>query len=146
MHPRIHFTVAAVIHRNGRYLMVTEIIDGLQVLNQPAGHVEPGESVLEAVRRETLEETCWQVEPVACLGLGYYAAPSGDSFHRVTLVCDPLIEVVATPDADIESRLWLSAAEILGDRYRHRSPMVRAAIRDHQAGVRYSLAMLRDYR
>lgn len=146
MQSRIHFTVAAVVYRDGHYLMVTEIVDHLQVLNQPAGHVEPGESALEAVQRETLEETGWQVNPIACLGLACYVSAGGDTFHRCTLLCDPIAETSASLDPEIESRLWLSAADILGDRYRHRSPMVRGAIQDHRAGMSYPLAMLRDYR
>jgi hypothetical protein len=55
-------------------------------------------------------------------------------------------ETSAPLDPDIESRLWLSAAEIPGDRYRHRSLMVRGTVRGHLAGIRYPLAMLRDYR
>ena len=55
MPAQIHLTVAAVIHRDGEYLMVTETIDGARVLNQPAGHIEPGESALDAVCREALE-------------------------------------------------------------------------------------------
>lgn len=146
MSARIHLTVAAVIHRNGEYLMVTETVDGARVLNQPAGHIEPGESALEAVCREALEETGWQVHPVACLGLACYIAPDGGTYHRYNLLCDPIAERSDRLDPDIESRLWLPAAAILDDSYRHRSPMVRGAVEDHRAGLGFPLTLLRDYR
>lgn len=146
MESQIHFTVAAVVCRDGHYLMVTETVDGRLVLNQPAGHAEPGESALEAVCRETLEETGWQVTPVACLGLACYVAPDGSTFHRCVILCDPVAEISTHLDPDIQSCLWLPVDRILDDTYHHRSPMVRGAVQDHLAGRRFSLALLRDYR
>jgi len=146
MSAQIHLTVAAVIHRAGEYLMVTEIVDGARVLNQPAGHIEPGESALEAVCREALEETGWQVRPVVCLGLACYIAPNGGTYHRYNFLCDPIAERSDRLDPDIESRLWLPAAAILDASYRHRSPMVRGVVEDHRAGLGFPLSLLRDYR
>ncbi|MFZ5652885.1 MAG: NUDIX domain-containing protein [Pseudomonadota bacterium] len=146
MQSQIHFTVAAVVCRDGRYLMVLEDIDGQLVLNQPAGHAEPGESALEAVCRETLEETGWRVAPTACLGLACYVAPDGGTFHRCVILCDPVAEVTGELHPEIHSRLWLPAERILDHSYRHRSPMVRGAVQDHLAGRRFPLALLRDYR
>lgn len=146
MSTRIHLTVAAVIHRDGDYLMVTETIDGASVLNQPAGHVEPGESALEAVCREALEETRWDVRPIACLGLACYLAPDGGTYHRYNILCEPIAEIPGPLDPDIDARLWLPASAILDGSFRHRSPMVRGAVEDHRAGLGFPLALLRDYR
>ena len=70
-------TVAAVVERDGRFLCVEERIKGRLVINQPAGHVEPGEDFIAAVIRETLEETAWQLEPEALLGVYTWQAPGG---------------------------------------------------------------------
>lgn len=146
MRTQVHLTVAAVIPRAGEYLMVVERISGQRVLNQPAGHVEAGESPLDAVRRETLEETGWQVTPVACLGLACYVAGSGATYHRLSFLCEPLARVSEHIDPDIETALWLPIEQIQGTAYRHRSPMVQGVIDDYRAGIRYPLEMLRDYR
>ncbi|MBI2784138.1 MAG: NUDIX hydrolase [Gammaproteobacteria bacterium] len=146
MRSQIHLTVAAVVPRDGHYLMVVENIAGERVLNQPAGHMEAGESPIEAVRRETLEETGWLIEPIACLGLACFVAASGATYHRLSFVCEPIGQITDQIDPDIETALWLPAAAIRGADYPHRSPMVRGVIEDHLAGMRYPLEMLRDYR
>jgi 8-oxo-dGTP pyrophosphatase MutT (NUDIX family) len=146
MRTQVHLTVAAVVPRAGDYLMVVERIAGELVLNQPAGHIEGGESPIDAVRRETLEETGWLVTPVACLGLACFVADSGATFHRLSFLCEPFRHVTDRVDPAIETVLWLPVEQIRGTGYRHRSPMVRGVIDDHCAGVRYPLEMLRDYR
>ena len=79
-----HVTVATVVFRDGRYLLVEELIDGRNVLNQPAGHLEPGETLIEAARRETLEETGWEVTIEAVLGASLFtSATSGISARSV---------------------------------------------------------------
>lgn len=146
MRSQIHLTVAAVVPRDGHYLMVVENIAGERVLNQPAGHIEAGESPIAAVCRETLEETGWRVKPVACLGLACFVTASGATYHRLSFVCEPLDQITDQIDPDIETALWLPLEAIRSADYRHRSPMVLGVIEDHLAGVRYPLAILRDYR
>jgi len=70
-------TVATIVVRDGRFLMVEEDVRGVLVLNQPAGHLEPDETLIEAARRETLEETGWEVEPTAFVGAYQWKAPVG---------------------------------------------------------------------
>jgi len=146
MRSQIHLTVAAVVPRDGHYLMVVENIAGERVLNQPAGHIEAGESPIDAVCRETLEETGWLVKPIACLGLACFVAASGATYHRLSFVCEPLSQITDQLDPDIEAALWLPVAVIRSAAYRHRSPMVQGVIEDHLAGIGYPLAVLRDYR
>ena len=70
------------MEQDGRYLLVEEIVDGETVLNQPAGHIEENESILEAALRETLEETGWHVELTDLVGIYNYSAPNGVTYYR----------------------------------------------------------------
>ena len=88
-HP--HVTVATIVEDQGRFLLVEEQADGREVLNQPAGHLEPAESLLEAALRETLEETGWEVELSAVTGIYLYTAPSnGVTYQRVCFAARPV--------------------------------------------------------
>ena len=83
-----HATVAAIIERDNKFLMVEEIVHGKSVLNQPAGHLEPDESLLNAVIRETREETAWQFIPEAFTGTSMWKHPAtGHSFLRIAYCC-----------------------------------------------------------
>ena len=143
----IHLTVAAVVCRNEQYLMVRERSNNITVLNQPAGHVEPGESPLAAVKRETLEETGWHVEPSALLNFGVFTSPGNQvTYYRFTFICEALREQTdADIDPDILDVLWLSKAQFLAADP-PRSPMVLKAIEDYQSGIRYPLEFIQDYR
>lgn len=147
MPTHIHLTVAAVIEQNGRFLMVSEQCNGQQVINQPAGHVEPGETPLEAVLRETFEETRWHINPTALLGLTTYRAPAnGVTYYRLGFCAEPLAhDPTASLDRDIDEVLWLTREELLEQRT-PRSPLVIQSIDDYLAGIRYPLAMLRQHR
>ena len=142
-----HVTVAAVAEREGRFLLVEETIDGRRVINQPAGHLEPGESLLTAVRREALEETAWHFEPEGIVGVYRWEAPDGETFLRVAFrgrllghdasrALDPVIDAVR----------WLTRAELERARAesRLRSPLVRQCIEDFSTGCDYPLTLLRD--
>lgn len=144
---RIHLTVAAVICRNNKYLMVKEQSENMIVINQPAGHVEPGESPLAAVTRETLEETGWLVEPAYLLNFSVFTASGNQvTYYRLTFVCELLNELPNSEiDPDILEVLWLSRQELLAAG-QLRSPMVQQAIEDYEAGIRYPLEFIRDYR
>ncbi len=146
MQEEIHLTVAAVIERGGRFLCVEERVDGALRVNQPAGHLEPGESLTEAVVRETLEETAYAFEPVALLGIYRWRHPQ----RRITYVRVAFVgRVGATPteralDEGIERALWLTAEEVRARRAEHRSPLVMRCVDDHIAGHRFALTLLAD--
>lgn len=139
-------TVACVVVRDGRLLMVEEQVRGRLVLNQPAGHLEPDESLLEAARRETLEETGWQVEPTAFIGAYQWKAPdvsaggSGQHYLRMAFAADPIRhDPERALDEGIVRALWLSPGELSAEAPRHRSPLVWRVVEDFLAGRRHPL-------
>jgi 8-oxo-dGTP pyrophosphatase MutT (NUDIX family) len=136
-------TVAAVIERDGRFLFVEERIDGRLVLNQPAGHLDPGESLIAACRREVLEETAHPFEPRSLVGVyRWHYAKKDVTFLRfcfVGEVADPLERPL---DKEIVRLHWLSAAELEARRADHRSPLVAKCVADYLAGRRYPLELL----
>ncbi len=140
----IHVVVACVVEKNGRFLIVEERINGAPMLNQPAGHWEPGETLLEGARREALEETCWEVEPTAFLGL-YHADPADldYGFLRVAFVAEAIRERPdLTLDVGIERAVWMTRDEIVATQHKHRSPMVLRCVDDYLAGRRYPLDLI----
>ncbi|MEE9345494.1 MAG: NUDIX hydrolase [Methylococcales bacterium] len=140
--PRV--TVAAVIERDQQFLCVKETILGKQVINQPAGHLEPGETLLEAVQRETLEETGWVVEPQSVVGIYLWHHPQEDlTFLRVTFSCDcKTFSKNAEIDSDIDEAVWLSAQQLRDSQTKLRSPLVMTCIDDYLQGKRFSLDIL----
>lgn len=141
-----HITVAALVEREGLFLMVEEKTRRGLRFNQPAGHVEPGEGLLEACIRETQEETQWRVEPTHFIGCYTLQAPAGFLYYRFAFTAE-LIHQHETPlDPDIVAVHWLSAAEIeqLWQQDRLRSPIVRDLIHDYTAGERYPLQLLHE--
>ncbi len=145
MSERPHLTVAAVVERNGKFLMVEERTqDGLR-LNQPAGHVEPRETLLEAVVRETLEETAYRFIPQHLLGVYHWANRNrGPNYVRFAFTgrLDELPQDVGL-DADIIRTVWLSPAEVRDSQARHRSPLVGRCMEDFLRGQRYTLDLIR---
>lgn len=143
--PSPHVTVAAVAERGGRYLLVEERVGGRRALNQPAGHWEPGETLLEAVRRETLEETGWRFEPEALVGIYHWQTPGGVTYLRFAF-CGGLAgrEDHRPLDPAIERVLWLDAGELAACRARHRGPQVWQGVADHRAGRRFPLHCLQE--
>lgn len=139
-------TVAAIVERAGRFLLVEERADGALVLNQPAGHLDEGESLLQAVVRETLEETAWHVEPQALLGVYRWPHPEkGITYLRFAFVGRALHEERnGTLDEGIVRALWMTPEAIQRERQRHRSPQVQRCVDDYLAGQRYPLALLKD--
>lgn len=138
-------TVAAVVERDGRFLLVEEETTNGLALNQPAGHLEEGESLLQAVTRETLEESGWEFTPEALLGIYRWRSPRGVTYLRFAFVGRLGAHDAARElDTGIVRTLWLPPAEIEAQRARHRSPQVERCVADYLAGTRYPLTLLRD--
>ena len=137
-----HVTVAVVVENEGRYLMVEErdeLAEGL-VFNQPAGHLDPGEGLLQAALRETLEETAWKVELTAVIGVSLATAPNGITYYRTSFAARPLVEVGdAVLDPDIVRVHWLTYEEILANSARMRSPLVLPTVEQYRKGHLYPL-------
>jgi 8-oxo-dGTP pyrophosphatase MutT (NUDIX family) len=137
-------TVAAVIERDALFLLVEERIRGRLVFNQPAGHLEDGESLLQAVVRETLEETAWVFAPQALLGTYLWRSPRGHTTLRFAFsgtVSD--FDPNRTLDPPVIATHWLSHQELMARAASLRSPLVARCIEDYQRGVRLPLAALR---
>ena len=137
-------TVAAVIERGGRFLFVEERSEGRLVLNQPAGHLDPGESLVAACAREVMEETAHRFQPTALVGIyRWHYAPQDVTFLRFCFRGD-------TGSADPSSRLdkeivrlhWLTPDELRARRADHRSPLVQRCVDDFLAGQNFSLKIL----
>lgn len=135
-------TVATVVARDGRFLQVEERIEGALVLNQPAGYLEPNESLLEAALRETREETGWDVRLTALIGTYQWKAPGGEHFLRFAFAAEPLAhDPACSLDTGIERALWMTPAELMATSERHRSPLVWRVVADYLAGSRHPLAL-----
>lgn len=143
-----HATVAAIVEREERFLLVEELSSsGQRVFNQPAGHVEEHESILAATRRETLEESGWHVEPKALVGIYTYKAPSNDvTYYRFCYACKAVNEIEnAELDDGIIAAHWLTIEEIKSKRDQLRSPLVLKCIEDYIAGKRYPLELVYEH-
>ncbi|WP_089374554.1 NUDIX hydrolase [Methylobacillus rhizosphaerae] len=139
-----HTTVAAIIEQDGRFLMVEEeTADGIR-LNQPAGHVEDGETLLEAVIRETREETAYRFTPHKLLGVYHWRHPSKDmTYVRFAFIgqADQHQAEQALDDGIIRA-LWLTADEIRACQPQHRSPQVLACVEHYLAGQHFPLNVI----
>ncbi len=145
---QIHLTVAALVPGERGFLLVKEKDGERIVINQPAGHVEPGEGILEAVKRETYEETGWRVEPRHLLGISIYTSPHNQvTYYRMAFHCEALErDEQAVLDSDIIETLWLSETELRARQSEMRSPMVIETLNDYCTGKRYPLEIISDYR
>ncbi len=139
-----HATVAAIIEQDGRFLMVEEAIAGERVYNQPAGHLDPGESLIDAVIRETREESAWGFQPDALTGIYLWHQPgSGRSFLRFAFCGEHRdFDAGQALDDGIVRTVWLTPAQLRDAGLRLRSPLVMSCIDDYLAGKRYPLDML----
>ena len=142
-----HVTVAAVIEQDQRFLVVEEeTANGLQ-LNQPAGHLEQGEDLIAAVKREVQEETGWQFEPEYVVSIQLWRKnPDFPSFVRVCFSgrChshNPIQQL----DEGIVATHWLTRAEIEAEQHRLRSPLVLISIDEYLCGQRHSLSLLKSF-
>lgn len=140
-------TVAAVIERDGRFLLVEEKTpEGLR-FNQPAGHLEEGESLVDAAVRETLEETAHRFIPEYLVGIYQWTRPQGDiTYLRFAFGGRVDGEVPGRRlDEGIVRALWLTPDELRATAERHRSPLILQCVDDWAAGQRFPLSLLRHY-
>lgn len=139
-----HVTVAAIIERDNRFLLVEEHTPhGLQ-LNQPAGHLENGEDLISAVKREVNEESAWQFEPDYLIAVQLWRKTSDSAtFLRFCFsgYCHSY-NAAQTLDTGIIATHWLSHAEIMAAEIRLRSPLVLSSINDYLSGQRYPLSLI----
>ena len=136
-----HVTVATIIERDNRFLMVYEESDGKLVYNQPAGHLDPDETLFEAAIRETLEETGWTIKLTGVVGVNLYTAPSnGITYFRTTFIGEALSHDTNRPlDTGIIDAVWLTYEELLERKEQLRSPMTLQIVEEYRAGRRFPL-------
>lgn len=140
-------TVAALIERDGHFLLVEEETDDGIRFNQPAGHLDEGESLVTACAREVLEETAWQFTPTALVGVYQWPRPQRDitylrfAFAGVLGVHEPERGL----DQGILRAVWLTPEEIEATQARHRSPLIWQCVQDCMAGRRFPLDLIRHY-
>ena len=141
-------TVAAIIERDGKFLLVEEEVDGRRVLNQPAGHLDPGESLAAACAREVLEETAHRFVPTGLVGIyRWHYAPQDVTFLRFCFSGKITgIESDRPLDKEIVRLHWLTGEELMSRKSEHRSPLVQKCVEDFLAGREFPLEVLsRDY-
>ena len=143
---KIDVTVAAVIKNDQRYLMIEEFAGGRLVFNQPAGHLEPGESLIEAAIRETQEESGYAFQPEALLGLYlWHCDEARTTFLRIAF-CGQATAPAARPTLDegIVATHWLTRAQLLAREAQLRSPLVLRCIDDFETGTFYPLTVVAE--
>lgn len=137
-------TVAAIVEKGGEFLLVEEQTSEGILFNQPAGHLEPGESIIQGVIRETLEETGFTFVPGFVLGIYHWYSQAGNVTYLRFAFCGSVVEHDPTRalDAGILSAGWYGAEAIRKMSYCHRSPLVMRCIDDYLAGKAYPLELL----
>lgn len=140
-------TVATIVENEGKYLLVHEAPEGQDVYNQPAGHLDEGESLVAAAERETLEETGHEVKVTDYLGMYRYIAPNGITYMRHGFVADV---VKHHPDHCLDKGIieavWMTYEEVCRNNDQMRSPMVKQLIDDYRSNKRYPLAVIHEDR
>ncbi|MEO0442742.1 MAG: NUDIX hydrolase [Pseudomonadota bacterium] len=138
-------TVATLVEREHKYLLVHEHIDNQSVYNQPAGHLNKGESLIAAAKRETLEETAYEVEITHYLGMYRYIAANGTTYLRHGFTGSVRKHCADYPlDKGIIEAVWMSYADIVGHLDQMRSPLVKQLVDDYLKGEFYPLALLHE--
>ena len=140
-------TVAALIEREGRFLLVEEETDDGLRFNQPAGHLDEGESLVAACAREALEETAWNFTPTALIGVYQWPRPQRDITYLRFAFCGELgaHESDRVLDDGILRAVWMTPDEIRATADRHRSPLILQCVSDYLAGRRFPLDLIRHY-
>jgi len=137
-------TVAAVIERDGRFLFVEEIQDGRRVLNQPAGHLDPNETLIAACAREVMEETAHRFEPTGLVGIyRWHYQPADVTFLRFCFSGSVFeVDRSRSLDKEIVALHWLTPAELKQKSSMHRSPLVQQCLDDYLAGRNFPIEVL----
>jgi ADP-ribose pyrophosphatase YjhB (NUDIX family) len=142
-----HVTVAAVVQRDGKFLLVEEETENGLAFNQPAGHLEEGESLVDAVVRETLEETAYHFKPTHLVGIYNWQHPTkGITYLRFAFAGELRgYEAGRQLDEGIIGARWLMLDEVQATQARHRSPLILCCIEDALAGKAWPLDLLVHY-
>ena len=143
-----HVTVAAVVYRDGKFLLVEEETDAGLAFNQPAGHLEEDEPLVDAVVREALEETAYHFKPTHLVGVYHWKHPTKEdtTYLRFAFAGELLgFEADRKLDESIVAARWLTLDEVRATQERHRSPLILRCCEDLLAGKRYPLDMLVHY-
>ena len=142
-----HITVASVLERDDKFLFVEEKVAGQIVLNQPAGHWEQGETLLEATVRETIEETAWQYQPTYVTGIYQWRHPVTTATYLRFCFTGNLIEHLDNRQLDtgIVQAIWLTKVQLKDRLQDHRSPLVQQCVDDYLNGQRFDLSILQSY-
>ncbi|NHC07402.1 NUDIX hydrolase [Azonexus fungiphilus] len=140
-------TVAAVVFRDGKFLLVEEETEAGLAFNQPAGHLEPGEALVDAVVREALEETAYHFKPTHLVGIYHWKHPAKDITYLRFAFAGELrgYEAGRPLDDGIVAARWLTLDEVRATQARHRSPLILRCCEDYLAGRRYPLELLEHY-
>ncbi|RKT50005.1 ADP-ribose pyrophosphatase YjhB (NUDIX family) [Azonexus fungiphilus] len=140
-------TVAAVVFRDGKFLLVEEETEAGLAFNQPAGHLEPGEALVDAVVREALEETAYHFKPTHLVGIYHWKHPAKDITYLRFAFAGELrgYEAGRPLDDGIVGARWLTLDEVRATQARHRSPLILRCCEDYLAGRRYPLELLVHY-
>lgn len=135
-----------MIEQNQRFLVVEEYIDDKLTLNQPAGHLEDGESLIDAIIRETKEETAWDFTPTALIGIYRWQHPKlHETFIRFCFTGKlGQFDKSQALDSDIEQTRWLDKQQLLEQQDRMRSPLVLTCFNDYLSGQRHPLTLLHN--
>ena len=143
-----HVTVAAVVQRDGKFLLVEEETDVGLAFNQPAGHLEEGEALVDAVVRETLEETAYHFKPTHLLGIYHWQHPTKEDTTYLRFAFAGELrgyEAGRRLDDGIVGARWLTLDEVKATQARHRSPLILRCIEDLLTGRKYPLDLLVHY-
>ena len=136
-------TVAAVIERDGKFLFVEEMQDGRRVLNQPAGHLDPDETLIAACAREVMEETAHRFTPTGLVGIyRWHYTPADVTFLRFCFSGNIDGVENSALDKEIVALHWLTPGELKATAAMHRSPLVQQCVDDYVAGCNFPLTVL----
>ncbi len=142
-----HVTVATIIEKDGKFLMVEENLHGKKLLNQPAGHLDEGETLVQAAIRETQEESAWQIEISHLIEFAQWTSPNSNTHFLRACFAGKAIKHFPNQKLDdgIIRALWMSRSEVAKNLHRLRSPLVLDHIDHYIAGKRYELDFFSYY-
>lgn len=142
-----HVTVATIIEKDGKFLMVEEDLHGQKILNQPAGHLDEGETLIEAAIREAMEESAWQIEISYLIEFAQWTSPNSNTHFLRACFAGKAIQHFPDQELDdgIIRSLWMTRDEVAKNAHRLRSPLVLNHIDHYIAGKRFDLNFFSYY-